>query len=90
MRNAVAAPDREGLFAMVDQGDFDLPPKIRVNSARGIDNADAVFDGEPASRPDLGLAVRGKRHGKAGGNKRDISRRQNHRVCYRRTDIHSG
>lgn len=45
LRNAHAAFNGKGGFAMIDQNDFDFAAVIGIDGTRGVEDGDAVFGG---------------------------------------------
>jgi len=66
--DAVAPADGERLLTKIDQADFDFAPIIRINSARGIDNRDAMLDCQTGTGPHLEFKAVWQGGGKAGRN----------------------
>src|SRR6185369_5328213 len=85
--NALAAPDREGLVAVIDDDDLELPAIVAVDGPGRVGDRDPVLQREPRSRPDLDLEALGDRDLEA---RRDRVPLPGHQIeVLRRDDIHA-
>ena len=66
--DALAAADREGLAAVVDQEDLQLAAIVAVDRAGGVGDADAMLEGEARARADLDFIASGDGDAEAGGD----------------------
>ncbi len=86
--DAVSPPDDEGRRTVVDQDHPDLAAIIRVDRARRVDQRHAVFQGQPAPGPDLGLVPFGKGHRDARRDQLPFPGEDRRLLCNRREQIH--
>src|SRR6185369_16308068 len=72
--DALAAPDRERLVAMVDDDDLQFAAIIAVDGPGRVGDRDPVLQREPRSRPDLDLVALGNCDFEAGGDRVPLPR----------------
>ena len=84
MGNAIAALERKGSFAVIDQDDADLAPVVGVDGARAVEQSDPMLQGQAGTRADLRLIARRQGDGEARRNEAPRTRRQFHRFGYGR------
>ena len=71
LRDAVAGPDGDGLFAQIDGGDLDLPAVVGVDHAHAVREREALPDSETAAGEDErgdGAVGCAEVHGESGGD----------------------
>lgn len=61
--DALAARDREGVLAGVEQNHAHFATVVGIDRAGAVQDRDAVFEGEARAGPDLGLVARWQSNG---------------------------
>jgi hypothetical protein len=66
--------DKEGLLTEVDEEDLDFAAVVGIDGAGGVEEGDAVMEGQTAAGADLGLPAKGNLQIKAGRDEEPFAR----------------
>ncbi len=88
--HAIAPSYHKRILPVIDHEQLYLSPVVGVNRPRRIDEGNSMFQGQTATRSDLGLIASRKGNGQPGGNSLPTTRQDRDLLIDSGADIHAG